>query len=405
VQPFVQPLDFFCNFGCTNKRKAMMKPATKAVIKPVFNARNRLNKHGKGAIHVYVYMDGTRKFIPTNLTVAPDQWDSTKEAVNKKHPNYIKLNHFIAQIITELERFEFSLMDQGRSLTAYHIDRYLDQDGGKDSFIAFLKQEIDDDNTVTLGTMQYRKVMLEKLKSAAGDNVPFSEVNYELIDRFNNYMSKEGLGLNTMRKYHRQLNKFISVAVKKRLLKENPYKDYKVKSPPRTLKNALMQEDIDRIWKLEYDDNSPQELARLKFLFSCYTGLRISDNTALTWEAIRGDRLVLTQQKTGQSVVIPLNLIDDRPQQIIEKAKRIYNHATLVFKPMPDQKVNSVLKTIAIDSESPFPLNFHISRHSFCTRIAMQTGSVFDVMRYAGIVKVDTAMVYVNLARMFEAST
>jgi hypothetical protein len=32
--------------------------------------------------------------------------------------------------------------------------------------------------------------------------------------------------------------------------------------------------------------------------------------------------------------------------------------------------------------------------------VAKQTGSVFDVMRYAGILKTDTAMVYINLSRL-----
>jgi site-specific recombinase XerD len=68
---------------------------------------------------------------------------------------------------------------------------------------------------------------------------------------------------------------------------------------------------------------------------------------------------------------------------------------------MPDQKVNFHLKTVSVDCNSPFPLTFHVARHSFCTRIAMQTGSVFEVMRYAGILKIDTAMIYVNLAKMF----
>lgn len=378
-----------------------MKQIRKAVIKAVFNPAKRLNKHGKGPVSIYVNMDGTRKYIPTGISISPDHWDEVKGALNRNNPNYIKFNHLISQIITDLERFELDLMDQGNSLTPYHVDRYQEKDGSRENFISFLKKEIDNDTTVALGTMQYRNTMLDKLKSAVGDSIPFSEINYEMIDTFNNYMSKEGLSLNTMRKYHRQLNKFISVAVKKRLLKTNPYNDYKVKSPPKTLRNALMKEDIDRIWDLDYPDSSPRELARLKFLFSCYTGLRISDNTALTWDAIRGDRLVLNQQKTGQSVVVPLNLINDRPLIILERAKRIYNHPTLVFKPMPDQKVNFHLKTVSVDCNSPFPLTFHVARHSFCTRIAMQTGSVFEVMRYTGILKIDTAMIYINLAKMF----
>ena len=71
------------------------------------------------------------------------------------------------------------------------------------------------------------------------------------------------------------------------------------------------------------------------------------------------------------------------------------------LKYIPVQMVNLYLKNIYIEAEIPFPLNFQESWHTFCTLIANKTGSVFEVMRYAGIYKVDTAMVYVNLNRLY----
>jgi integrase len=43
-------------------------------------------------------------------------------------------------------------------------------------------------------------------------------------------------------------------------------------------------------------------------------------------------------------------------------------------------------------------LTFHVARHTFLTHVAKNTGSIFQVMKYGGLRKTDTAMIYVHLA-------
>lgn len=59
----------------------------------------------------------------------------------------------------------------------------------------------------------------------------------------------------------------------------------------------LTLEEIDRIAKLELRGN--REVVRDVFLFQCYTGLRISDASVLTWQSIVGDKLRIIVKKTG----------------------------------------------------------------------------------------------------------
>ncbi len=105
-------------------------------------------------------------------------------------------------------------------------------------------------------------------------------------------------------------------------------------------------------------------------------------------------------KKPSKPVVVPVNVIDDRAQLILEKAKA-FNLET-VFRPMSDQVANRHLKIIGVDAKISTPLNFHVSRHTFCTLAAHKTGSVFKVMEYAGLYGVDTAMIYVNLSKLYE---
>jgi integrase/recombinase XerD len=271
------------------------------------------------------------------------------------------------------------------------------------NFIDWLRNEIEADNTVSIATLYARNNVLRRLIEVAGNFLPYSRVNYELIKQFNQKLSKDGLAPSTQVRLHSQLKKFITIATHEGIIKKNPYKLFKIKKPAQDLRNCLWYHDLDKIWELKYPDDSGKELARLKFLFSCYTGLRISDNTRLRWNDVRNGKLFVSMKKTVRPVIVPIDILGDRAGKILEIAKERYGSHDKVFKYIADQTVNDYLKNITIDAELPFPLTFHVARHTFCTMIAHETGSVFKVMEYAGIYKVDTAMIYVNLNRLYSS--
>ena len=363
-------------------------------VKPVFNRRNKkLSEDDKAPIEICFYADGVKRYFHTRLFIVESEWSDKKWVVNR---NAIKINGIINKKIRALEDYYYDHLNNKGYFDEQDIKAF-SFDGNKESFTAFLEQEIRSDNSVAPGTKKYREVMLSKLRETAGE-VSFNRLNFELIDKFNKYMVDQKLRPGTVRKYHNQLKKFITIAVKKNKVKENPYKYFKLQRQPTNIKTCLWTPELDAIWKLKYEDNI-YDLVRLKFLFSCYTGLRISDNTALKWDNIRDGKIILEMQKTARQVIIPINLLGERAGLILEKAKR-YDCDT-VFKPISDQKVNEYLKLIAIDAQVPVNLIFHVSRHTFATLVAHKTGSVFDVMRYTGIAGMDVAAIYINLAKLF----
>ena len=63
---------------------------------------------------------------------------------------------------------------------------------------------------------------------------------------------------------------------------------------------------IDEVIKLYETDYTNLEIKRA-FLFSCYTGLRLSDVKSLTWGQIREGKLFFKQKKTKGMAYLPLN--------------------------------------------------------------------------------------------------
>jgi len=108
-----------------------------------------------------------------------------------------------------------------------------------------------------------------------------------------------------------------------------------------------------------------QNKARDFFLFSCYTGLRFSDLTAMTYENIKDGCLTFTMQKTNKELSMPL----------MEKAKRIIakyenhpdRHANTLLPLSNNKRTNINLKEIAAKCKINKPITFHIARHTFAS--------------------------------------
>ena len=364
----------------------------KATFRPVFN---RKGIDGPAPVEIYCYHVGQKKYITTGIILQLHEWDKKRRRVNDHHLNHHRVNHQITKIIADLEAYEIEMIESTGSFSLDDLTKYRKTED-RSSFTEFMRTEINSDYSIAPGTRKYRVRTLRYIIESLGD-ISFKNLTYEAIDTFEKYMIKKGLKAGTRKNHHNQLRKFAQVAVNKRKLTQNPYDTFKVKRPPKRLKNVLWYEDLERIWALHYDGK--YELVRMKFLFSCYTGLRISDSRNVVKDNIRNGKLFLTMQKTAMPVVVPLDVISERGKIILERS--ISDDRQHIFLKIPDQTVNETLKTIGIHAKIPFPLTFHTARHTFCTLVAHKTGSVYKVMEYAGIHSVETAMGYVNLSRLF----
>lgn len=60
----------------------------KANFTPVFNRKDKLNKHGKAPIEIRMYQNRKRRFISTGISVTPSQWDEKRLEINTKHKDF-----------------------------------------------------------------------------------------------------------------------------------------------------------------------------------------------------------------------------------------------------------------------------------------------------------------------------
>jgi site-specific recombinase XerD len=372
----------------------------------VFNRRGKkLATDERAPIHLEVYFSRTtRRWLPTGVEIESRYWDDKAGLPNRKHPNYTGLYQLLINKKNEIEAYELSLINQGGELTPERLNGFVD--GTKDSFISFAERVIDDEfnsKRISKKSATKYKSNLGIFKSAVGD-ISFVDINDALIHKLDLYFADHGYEQTTIGKLHTVMKKFIKIAERKGFLemKKNPYLSYKVdmgKSERTNLEPAELQalENLDRIIM-------PINLGEIldRFLYSCWTGIRIGDSILLSKNKIRdtSDGLVVefvTEKGKGVRIVHHLrHLFDGKPEKIVQKYLDLYPNIDTVFPKVSEQEINRCLKTLAYMAGLKKNLTFHMARHTCGTALADLTANPYLIMSLLGHSDIKTSMIYIH---------
>jgi site-specific recombinase XerD len=372
----------------------------------VYNRRNKkLTPTTKAPVHLEIYFDrSTRRWADTRVELEPQYWDEKTNNVSKKHPNFTGLYQHLKKLQDDLEAYELTLLSQGRELTPDLLTTYFA--GNKDSFIKFATDLLDDEKArKKIGKKSHIKYMsnIELLKKAVGsDEILFSQVNEDLIKKIDLYLQTNDYEQSTIGRFHVTVKKFTAAALKKKYIKDDPYTDFAIDRGESTRVN-LEPSELKRIEELDRN-LMPDELVQVldRFLFSCYTGLRIGDSIVLQkeWIKTESDSLVVdfvTEKGEGQRVVLHLaHLFDGKPQKIAQDYMKRYPDIPTLFPPMTEQAVNRILKTLAYMAKVKKNLTFHMARHTCGTALADLTANPYLIMDILGHKDIKTSMIYIH---------
>lgn len=378
----------------------------KATFTPVFNRKNKLNKHGKAPIEIRIYQNRERIFHSTGIKISPSHWDEKKQEINKRHPEADLLNFQIKDTISKYETIQVGHRVKSKTFSIHTLNQLSDT-SYNGSFIDFVKEEVRKDGTLSASTkLSHNNTLNKLLEFVKKTDVKFDEITYTFVDNFLNSLRRENLAINTIHKQHKNLKKYIEVAIKKGFYDgTNPCKEIKVKTEQKK-RDVLTLEEIQRLSDLDlskYDEKIG--IVRDMFLFSCYTGLRISDATNLKTEYIKkskdGYELDFVTIKVNKRAELPLYGLfkkDSEKQSSPEKILvKYYNKKNeFVFPRLTEPFINRHLKVISPLAKIPISITFHTARHSFGTYMASKIPlpQLMYLMQHSDI---KTTMMYVNM--------
>lgn len=368
----------------------------------VYNTNKRVNKNGKALIQVRAYQNGRRKIFSTKLFVRPNQWSKKYNKVID-HPNELQYNAEIRRQLDGIEAYVLERIKRQGSITLDQLEDYFKY-GDIESFTDFWIFELEADKRLEKRTKKNHKTALNYFLNFQKE-VKFSELTYNLIHDFDTFLYGKGLHINTVYTHHKQVKKYINLAIKKDLIEpnKNPYLKFQVKTAP-TERIVLSQEEIATIEAMTFTrDNVHLDLVRDMFLFSCYTGLRFSDTCAVSYENIDQDKegmiLNIVAKKTTKQMLLPLyKLYERKPEAIIQKYKeQVMYERGLVFHQYSNQYFNRALKQLAKLAGIQKPVTSHVARHTFATHLASKV-PIHILKAILQHSKIETTMVYLHLS-------
>ena len=348
----------------------------KATKKPKEPVRLREKPIANGNISLYldIYVNGRRSYEFLKLYIVPENSRSDKEA----NARTLSLANAIkSQRIVELQngRFGFESAADNILFEDYIKSVMKEKDGG--AIRTSLQQVL---NTVR----QYDR----------RKNLTLSQIDQEWVKGYVAFLSRlkkrngEDLRPNSRQLYYTTLKTLLRRAYNDNLISDFPAKGIHGIKKEEVRRNYLTIEEIGLLAKTPCRNDT----VKRAFLFSCLTGLRMSDVKALRWEDIsmqgKYHRIMFRQQKTqGQEYL-------DVSQQAIELLGK--RGSGLVFGPMP-AIITNTLKTWTKAAGINKHITFHCARHTFAVMMLDLDTDLYTVSKLLGHREIRTTQVYAKV--------
>ena len=202
-----------------------------------------------------------------------------------------------------------------------------------------------------------------------------TEVNPLLMERYQYYLNEQcGISRNSSSAYMRSLRAIYNQAVKEGLCSDTRPFCNVFTGVCHTQKRALPQTVLQRLFNLDLSNQRELSLARDLFQFSILArGIAFIDLAKLTRSCVRGNHIVYTRSKTGQSICCA---IDATMERLIQRWHR--PHSKRLFPILDDEydhrtyetalhRYNRHLHRLTRLCDSPAPLTSYCARHSWAS--------------------------------------
>lgn len=362
----------------------------------IIQKKDYVRKDGTSALYVQIFLNGERKRLPLDIFVEPKNFDKAKQRVKGNTQITNDLNLIINKKLADINSIAINYRLNGSILTMNKLLNDLENPSLKLDFLKFYAHHLELENKrgfLKKGTYRQQKSTLTKLKKFK-KHIFFHEITKDFIKELKSYLkvklkNKEVTVHSTLKNFKKYLHTANKEGIKTPVL----YDDIKVKSfeGKRTF---LLPEEIKKLNEYLNSNFCTETHKNIlkRFLFSCFTGLRISDIIRISQKNFLGKHLIFSAEKTGKLQQFKLS----------KNARKFVSKEGSVFKgKMTPEHINRGLKTIAHICKINKRLTFHVARHTFATNFIMQGGDVVALQQYLGHSNIRETMIYVHIAKSY----
>lgn len=364
----------------------------KTISSSIFLRKCFTKKDGSTPIYLRVVIDRQKLDISLNLSVFENQWNSSQNRIIGATKDVMQHNLLLQKYINKANDiiFKYQINSENVTIEDFKND-FFENHINKLNFFEFMDYYIKNNNhKYSSETLRTYKSQITKLKKFQ-EEVFLHKIDLNFLKKYEKFMIVELK--NSQNTYYKSLSFIKSVmnlAINEDLIKETPFKKFK-------LKKIIGHRDFLNMQELKVIHNfiltttiSKYSNTGFYFLFSCYTGLRFSDIKQLQYSNVVDNILEIKQHKTKDIVRIPLN---EKAISLIDKSKK----EGLIFKTLSNQKTNQHLKEIADACNIKKNITFHVARHTFAT-VGITLGIPIEVVsKLLGHTDIKTTQIYAKI--------
>jgi integrase/recombinase XerD len=346
-------------------------------------------KERKSIIVRVIFGGDVVKVVQTGVKVEADQW---KEGRITNHPNKTLLNQKVKNKVNELQAAITRAELLGVSMTKERIKNLAEGGEITTDFYKHCKKWIEDKYS-NIGTRKANLSDLE-LVHAYSPSLQFGDIDKRWLAKFETYLHEvQKYEDNTVWKKFKFLRTMIYDAqsvLGKQI--HNPFqaREYKMPVYQHPEKDGLTLSEIDALEALlKKDIPVMHKIVITKFLFMCYTGLRVSDAKRFAQEHIVDGRVVMTSKKTNITTRIKIHKRLGHVLKLLQE---------LPQKTFADQNFNEWLKVVADMADiKRIILTTHVGRHTFGCLLAEMGASEEEAKELMGVKNKNVIKVYYKL--------
>ncbi|MCB9234046.1 MAG: site-specific integrase [Bacteroidia bacterium] len=377
--------------------------------------RERPNKSGFCPLYLRITINRRKKDIKCNIQIKPEWWDETKGTIKDlpRVTEAVIAKRRADNLLTEYKQAVYKVELAGQAM---NFDTLLAKIGGGDcntTLVTYFKMTIDrmlQDREINEKTHKNYLMAIQNAEKF-DSRTKLREFSTEWLIKFQRYLLNTPFDAkgrmrakSTVHVYMTYVLGWLNKAFEQELIPKDPRRGFK------KTENEFIREiqylTIEEVNKLQDIFNqglilkSPQfkgirrgdvanSLQRTlgRFLFSCYTGLRYSDNSKITWDHFEGDYIKMKTQKTGSVVRIPIS----SPLKELMQHMKLQPEEGMPLFPNSGRasSVDGHLIRIMEFAQIPKHISFHCSRHTFATMaltMGLQLNVVSKLIGHASII-------------------
>jgi site-specific recombinase XerD len=271
----------------------------------------------------------------------------------------------------------------------------------KQNFVEYYERQLA--TKLSPNTQQSWKDALHHLLGFAGEPLTFARMNREFFEDFKSYLLKtktrrnKPISTNSAQIYFSRIKTALNQALHDNIINQNPASLVSIKKE----QHLPVFLTLDEIRKL---DETPCSNPTVKaaFLFGCFTGLRYSDISALTWDKIKDGFMEFRQKKTGHPERLPLSkqaketLNAQKGAPRSERIRQVLPENVVFYLPR-QSVVDKILKKWGKNAKIEKTLSMHKARHSFAT-LGLASGiDIYTISKLLGHRNLATTQIYTHV--------